>query len=103
MASALAEAGDPAQNARADADFPTFLARNDEAVRTAAEQLAQKVADRTLSVGEQRACEAELSELRLAWKRNPSAFSPDLLEMLKRIASLLAAGAVAHKESDPAL
>jgi ATP-dependent DNA helicase RecQ len=93
----------PAQNARADAAFPIFLAMNEEAVRLAAEQLAQKVAGRALSVGEQRACEAELSELRLAWKRNPSAFSSDLLEMLKRIASSLAAGAVAHKESDPAL
>ena len=65
------------------------------------QELAEKVAG-SLSVGEQRACEAELSELRLAWKRNPSAFSPDLLEMLKRIASLLAEGAVAHKQSDPA-
>jgi len=76
---------------------------NDESVQAAAEELAQKVAGRALSVGEQRACEAELSELRLAWKRNPSAFSPDLLEMLKRIASSLAAGAIAHKQSDPAL
>ncbi|MEP7050844.1 MAG: ATP-dependent DNA helicase RecQ [Pseudomonadota bacterium] len=65
------------------------------------QELAEKVAG-SLSVGEQRACEAALSELRLTWKRNPSAFSPDLLEMLKRIASLLAEGAVAHKRSDPA-
>jgi len=72
----------------------------DDQVREAATALAEKVGG-TLSVGEQRACEAELSELRLAWKRNPSAFSSDLLEMLKRIASLLAEGAVAHKESDP--
>jgi ATP-dependent DNA helicase RecQ len=71
-----------------------------DSVRKAATALADRVAG-TLSVGEQRACEAELSELRLAWKSNPSAFSPDLLEMLKRIASLLAEGAVAHKESDP--
>ncbi|HET7542745.1 MAG TPA: ATP-dependent DNA helicase RecQ [Polyangiaceae bacterium] len=76
---------------------------NEEAVQTAAEELARKVAGQALSVGEQRTCEAELSELRLAWKRNPSAFSPDLLEMLKRIASSLAAGADAHKQSDPAL
>jgi ATP-dependent DNA helicase RecQ len=73
----------------------------EDSVREAATTLAEKVGA-VLSVGEQRACEAELSELRLAWKRNPSAFSPDLLEMLKRIASLLAAGAIAHKESDPA-
>jgi ATP-dependent DNA helicase RecQ len=72
----------------------------DDSVREAATALAEKVGG-VLSVGEQRACEAELSELRLAWKRNPSAFSSDLLEMLKRIASLLAAGAIAHKESDP--
>ena len=72
-----------------------------DSLQEAASSLADKVAS-ALSVGEQRACEAELSELRLAWKRNPSAFSPDLLEMLKRIASLLAAGAVAHKQSDPA-
>ena len=72
-----------------------------DSLQEAASTLADKVAG-ALSVGEQRACEAELSELRLAWKRNPSAFSPDLLEMLKRIASLLAAGAVAHKQSDPA-
>src|SRR5580692_11726483 len=71
-----------------------------DSVQSAATSLAAKV-ERDLSVGEQRACEAELSELRLAWKRNPSAFSADLLEMLKRIASLLAAGAVAHKASDP--
>jgi ATP-dependent DNA helicase RecQ len=71
-----------------------------DSVRAAATALAEKVAG-VLSVGEQRGCEAELSELRLAWKRNPSAFSSDLLEMLKRIASLLAEGAVAHKESDP--
>ncbi len=63
--------------------------------------LAEKVSQ-TLSVGEQRACEAELSVLRLAWKRNPSEFPPELLEMLKRIASLLAEGAVLHKQSDPA-
>jgi len=74
----------------------------DESVRAAAEELARKVEGPTLSVGEQRACEAELSELRLAWKRNPSAFPPDLLSMLKKIASCLAAGAVAHKHSDPA-
>jgi ATP-dependent DNA helicase RecQ len=74
----------------------------DDSVRTAATELAQKVARAALSVGEQRSCEAELSELRLAWKRNPSAFSPDLLEMLKRIASLLAEGAAAHRHSDPA-
>src|SRR4051812_25032193 len=103
LRAALAETGVPAQNARADAGCPLLNAMNEEAVQTAAEQLAQKVAGRTLSVGEQRSCEAELSELRLAWKRNPSAFSPDLLEMLKRIASSLAAGAVAHKGSDPAL
>ena len=72
-----------------------------DSVQQAATALADKVAG-ALSVGEQRACEAELSELRLAWKRNPSAFPPDLLEMLKRIASLLAEGAVAHKQSDPA-
>jgi ATP-dependent DNA helicase RecQ len=71
-----------------------------ESVREAAAALAQR-SNAVLSVGEQRACEAQLSELRLAWKRNPSAFSPDLLEMLQRIASLLAEGAVAHKESDP--
>jgi ATP-dependent DNA helicase RecQ len=72
-----------------------------DSVREAAQVLAAKVQN-ALSVGEQRACEAELSELRLAWKRNPDAFSPDLLEMLKIIASLLAEGAVAHKQSDPA-
>src|SRR6188768_4346720 len=101
--STLAEAQVRAQNARADARCPLANAMNDDAVQAAAEELAQKVAGRALSVGEQRACEAELSELRLAWKRNPSAFSTDLLEMLKRIASSLAAGAVAHKGSDPAL
>ena len=74
---------------------------NDDSVHAAASELAEKVAGAALSVGEQRACEAELSELRLAWKRNPSAFSPDLLEMLKRIASQLSAGAVLHKQSDP--
>jgi ATP-dependent DNA helicase RecQ len=99
----MAESQVPAQNARADGWCPRLSAMNDEAVQTAAEELARKVAGRALSVGEQRTCEAELSELRLAWKRNPSAFSPDLLEMLKRIASSLAAGAVAHKHSDPAL
>ncbi len=72
-----------------------------EAVGAATAALAQK-SNGTLTVGEQRACEAELSELRLAWKRNPSAFSPDLLEMLKKISAALAAGAVAHKASDPA-
>jgi ATP-dependent DNA helicase RecQ len=71
-----------------------------ESVRERASALAEQVAA-VLSVGEQRACEAELSELRLAWKRNPSAFPPDLLEMLKRIASLLVTSAEAHKESDP--
>lgn len=71
-----------------------------EAVREATAALAQKSSG-TLTVGEQRACEAELSELRLAWKRNPSAFSTDLLEMLKKISAALAAGAVAHKETDP--
>src|SRR3954471_5274561 len=69
--SALAEASFPAQNARADASWALSRTMNDEAVRTAAEELAQKVARQALSVGEQRACEAELSELRLAWKRNP--------------------------------
>jgi len=72
-----------------------------EAVREATAALAQKSSG-ALTVGEQRACEAELSELRLAWKRNPNAFSPDLLEMLKKISATLAAGAIAHKESDPA-
>jgi len=101
MATALAGGAVPAQNARADVRCPLSNAMNDDAVQAAAEALAQKVAGRALSVGEQRACEAELSELRLAWKRNPSAFSPDLLGMLKRIASSLATGAVAHKQSDP--
>ena len=63
-----------------------------KSLEQSAGELAEKVAG-PLTVGEQRACEAELSELRLAWKRNPSAFSADLLEMLKRIASLLAQGA----------
>ena len=75
---------------------------NADSVQAAAAELAEKVAGAALSVGEQRSCEAELSELRLAWKRNPGAFSPDLLEMLKRIASSLAAGAVLHQQSDPA-
>ncbi len=74
---------------------------DETSLRATAEGLAQK-ADGQLSVGEQRSCEAQLSELRLAWKRNPSAFSSDLLEMLKKIASSLAAGALLHKQSDPA-
>jgi ATP-dependent DNA helicase RecQ len=72
-----------------------------DSVRQATAALAQKSSG-VLTVGEQRACEAELSELRLAWKRNPHAFSPDLLEMLKKIASSLAERAELHKESDPA-
>jgi len=69
-------------------------------VQHAATLLAEKVIG-PLSVGEQRACEHELSELRLAWKRNPSAFPPELLAMLKKISSALALGALAHKGSDP--
>ena len=76
---------------------------SDDTVRSAATELAQKVARPALTVGEQRACEAELSELRLAWRRNPAAFSPELLEMLKGVASSLAAGSALHKQVDPAV
>ncbi|HEY4158199.1 MAG TPA: ATP-dependent DNA helicase RecQ, partial [Polyangiaceae bacterium] len=44
---------------------------------------------------ELRACEAELSELRLLWTRNSGAFSTDVLDMLKGIARTLAKGTTA--------
>jgi len=72
-----------------------------ESVAAAVAELSARVHGAALSVGEQRACEAQVSALRLDWKRNPQAFTPDLLDMLKGIAGALSAGAAAHRATDP--
>ena len=45
-------------------------------------------------------CEASLSALRAAYRANPDAFSPDIIEALRELSELLReAGPVAHKAS----
>jgi ATP-dependent DNA helicase RecQ len=68
-----------------------------DSVRRATTALDLAAQRSELPEAERVACSAELSELRREWRRNPEAFAPDILSMLKTIATKLAAVVAAPK------